>query len=249
MTTKRKIHPAANIFPMMNGADFEQLKASIEEIGLQEPIVLWKQQVIDGRNRLRACEELGIDPQEAELDDGVDPVAFAIAANQRRRNLTNKSQLAMCAAKMAGLKSGRPTTVPIGTVSDADKLAAEEAGTTFGIGRTPVFRALRVLREGCPKLIAQCENGEVAVSLACKLLDACDTKTDQAKVCKGGRSSIKEYVSAETPIDKQWDTMRKHIRTWADRWGTQTPLDYLEDLVAELRERPSPEPLAEESVA
>jgi len=76
----------------------------------------------------------------------------------------------MCAAKMAGLKHGsnqhEREEVPNGTSSEEDKLAADEAGKVFGVGRTQVFRALRVLREGCNKLIEQCEMGLVSVSLA-----------------------------------------------------------------------------------
>ena len=71
----------------------------------------------------------------------------------------------MCAAKLAGLKNGRPKTVPNGTPSDADTLAAKEAGEAFGVGRVQVFRALCVLREGCKELVKQCEDGKVAVSL------------------------------------------------------------------------------------
>lgn len=76
----------------------------------------------------------------------------------------NKSQLAMCAAKMAGLKNGRPKTVQNCTVSEEDKLAAEEAGKVFGVSRRQVFHALRVLREGCSKLIEQCETALVSAA-------------------------------------------------------------------------------------
>jgi hypothetical protein len=204
--TTRKIHPAANIFPMMSAAAFAQLKASIEEIGLQEPVVLWRGQIIDGRNRLRACEELGIEPQEAELEDDADPVAFALAANQLRRNITNKSQLAICAAKLAGLKHGgdrkSEIKVPNGTLIDVEAIAAEEAGKTFGVSRMQVFRALRVLREGCETLQALCADGEVAVSLACKFLDEVGNGKEQAKVCKGGRQAIRNYI---TPPDDEPD--------------------------------------------
>ncbi len=77
----------------------------------------------------------------------------------------------MCAAKMAGLKNGsnqhRKEGVQNCTPSHTDTLASEEAGKVFGISRRQVFHALRVLREGCNKLIEQCETGVVSVSLAC----------------------------------------------------------------------------------
>jgi hypothetical protein len=73
-------------------------------------------------------------------------------------------------------------------------MAADEAGAVFGVGRVQVFRALRVLREGCKQLIEQCERGEVAVSLACRLLDACETPKEQTTVAKGGKSGIRERL-------------------------------------------------------
>ena len=80
----------------------------------------------------------------------------------------------MCAAKLAGLKHGsnrhKKVEVPNGTPSEADTLAADEAGKAFGIGRRQVFRALRILREGCKELVKQCEDGKVAVSLVSSLL-------------------------------------------------------------------------------
>jgi hypothetical protein len=52
--------------------------------------------LIDGRNRLRACEIAGIEPT-IELLNGHDPAAFIVSANLARRNLT-KGQQAMALA-------------------------------------------------------------------------------------------------------------------------------------------------------
>lgn len=54
-----KIHPLAENFPLMEGEDFDVLVASIKANDLRERIALTKQgKVIDGRNRLRALEQL-----------------------------------------------------------------------------------------------------------------------------------------------------------------------------------------------
>jgi len=42
-------HPLAEIFPEMNGSEFEGLKASIRANGLRQPIVLYEGKVLDGR--------------------------------------------------------------------------------------------------------------------------------------------------------------------------------------------------------
>ena len=54
-------HPAADIFPLLGGADFEALKANIAEHGQLDPIWTFQNQILDGRNRYRACRELGIE--------------------------------------------------------------------------------------------------------------------------------------------------------------------------------------------
>jgi ParB-like chromosome segregation protein Spo0J len=94
------IHPAANLFPMMDDEAFAALKADIATNGLRESIVLWKNKLVDGRNRLKACEELGIQPGESELDEDQDPIAYVVSANLHRRHLTT-SQRAEIAAKLA----------------------------------------------------------------------------------------------------------------------------------------------------
>jgi ParB-like chromosome segregation protein Spo0J len=55
-----RLHPVASMFPLMQGDEFEKFKISIQERGQLEPIVVQGNLVLDGRNRLRACQELEI---------------------------------------------------------------------------------------------------------------------------------------------------------------------------------------------
>ncbi len=59
-------HPVANLFPLLDGNDFRELKRDIREQGLCGPIWTYKGQIIDGRNRSRACADLGIEPTYRE---------------------------------------------------------------------------------------------------------------------------------------------------------------------------------------
>ena len=45
-----KLHPAEQI---------EQIKKSIEEFGMDDPIGIWKDEIVEGHGRLIACKELG----------------------------------------------------------------------------------------------------------------------------------------------------------------------------------------------
>jgi ParB-like nuclease domain len=95
---KLKVHPAADIFPMLTEDELEELAADIKAHGLLHPIILKDGQLIDGRNRLEACRRAGVEPQVEDLN-GLDPVAYIMSANINRRNLT-KGQRAMAVAKL-----------------------------------------------------------------------------------------------------------------------------------------------------
>lgn len=59
-------HPLADLFPPMTDEEYQALKEDIARNGHQLPIVLYEGMVLDGCHRLRACKELGIEPEFEE---------------------------------------------------------------------------------------------------------------------------------------------------------------------------------------
>ena len=106
VTTAFPLHPAAELFPVMDEAAFAALVADIAAHGQREPILIYDGQVIDGRHRLRACEQLGLEPlvRQVSAGDG-DPFGLVVSLNLHRRHLT-ESQRAMVASKLANLPLG-----------------------------------------------------------------------------------------------------------------------------------------------
>jgi len=97
MKDTMKIHPLAEMFPMMPDDELAELAEDIRENGLLHPIILDADgQLIDGRNRLAACKLANVEPRFEELS-GHDPRAFIVSANLERRNLS-KGQQAMVLA-------------------------------------------------------------------------------------------------------------------------------------------------------
>jgi len=62
MIAELKFHPLANIFPLIEGTEFDDLVADIKVNGLHDPIVIHNDLILDGRNRYRACLAAGVDP-------------------------------------------------------------------------------------------------------------------------------------------------------------------------------------------
>jgi len=93
-----EIHPAAELFPMMDEEEFNTLVQSIEKIGLLHPVLLFEDKILDGRNRVRACHHLGIEPAYKTAHFVRDPYEWVWSTNAERRHLP-KGQLAIIKAK------------------------------------------------------------------------------------------------------------------------------------------------------
>jgi N6-adenosine-specific RNA methylase IME4/ParB-like chromosome segregation protein Spo0J len=111
-------HPAADLFPLIEGAEFDALVADVAAHGVREPIVLHDGRILDGRNRFRAAQAAGVECPTREYD-GDDPVGFVVSANLRRRHL-NESQRAMIADTLATLPRGANQHAQICASSQAD---------------------------------------------------------------------------------------------------------------------------------
>jgi hypothetical protein len=89
-----------NIFPEAKKEDFERLKADIYANGFDksQPITTYEGAILDGWNRLQACEQLTIAPVFAKFTgSAADAIAFVMRTN-KRRNL-NSGQWATIAAE------------------------------------------------------------------------------------------------------------------------------------------------------
>lgn len=99
------IHPAASVFPLLEGDRFQSLVDSIAEHGLQNPIVSYKGEVLDGRNRLRAVMKLRDEGHKVDLPCvewdakcGLSATEWVAAQNLDRRHLSADAYVAATAA-------------------------------------------------------------------------------------------------------------------------------------------------------
>jgi N6-adenosine-specific RNA methylase IME4 len=155
-----EFHPLANVLPLLKGAEFDRLVTDIAEQGLLNPITLYEDKVLDGRNRERACHAAKVKPRYTEYT-GNDPAGFVLSQNLARRHL-GPSERAMVAARMANLKWGQRADRVEGPIG-----LSTVAGLC-NVSERHIKRATVVLKHGTPGLVQAVEQGRVAVHEAAK---------------------------------------------------------------------------------
>lgn len=99
-TQKIEFHPIADIFPLLEGEEFKDFSEDIRKNGLLNPIWTYQGQIIDGRNRYRACLKVGVKPQFREWTGTYDSIVdYVVKDNLKRRHLS-KSQRSIVASKL-----------------------------------------------------------------------------------------------------------------------------------------------------
>lgn len=88
-TEKENWHEVANLFPLVSKEDLKALAKSIKENGLQNPVILLDGLVLDGRNRLLACDIADVTPDFKEWKGlkGLTPLMWVVTQNLERRHL------------------------------------------------------------------------------------------------------------------------------------------------------------------
>jgi ParB-like chromosome segregation protein Spo0J len=121
-----KFHPLADIFPLLEGEEFDALVADIKANGVQFPIILYDGMILDGRNRYRAAIAAGIDFKHRILNDRWidDPAAYVVSANLHRRHFTAEQKREV----IARLIKAKPATPDL-QIAKAVKASPTTVGT------------------------------------------------------------------------------------------------------------------------
>lgn len=227
MTEKAKVsievHPAALLFPMMTDDELNKLADDIAANGLMEPIVTYQGQILDGRNRLAACELAGVEPKFCEATDVNSPTLYVLSKNLHRRHLTI-NQRAIIAAKIVPILQEEAAKKKVGNLKNQQVASKAPVGENDGrvwstgiaakamqVGRRTVERVLEVKRKE-PELYAKIENEELTPSAAEKMLpekhkslngseSPYEPKTDhQKKLAEGQKERMVNGLSRMTGI-------------------------------------------------
>lgn len=186
----------AGIVPMATPAEQEALTANIMENGLNEPVVLWLNEIIDGRCRQLACKVAGVAVRAIDLGDELteEEVVEWVKGANTRRNLT-MAQKIMVASKES-FKEGS------NTLSDIAK--------SWAISRRSLTYA-NYISKARPEFVEPLLNG-----LTVPIIDAKGKHTQTNKI-----TAIHAYIKREeegvTPTDTHTWTADLNINTQAGK--------------------------------
>lgn len=178
-------HRLSELFPLMQGREFDELVADVKTNGLREPIWTYDGQILDGRNRWRACEAAQIAHRPMREYTGDDPVSFVVSLNLHRRHLS-ESQRSMVADKLAALPLGANQY----TEGSANLPTQKQAAELLNVSERSVRSAREVRTKGTPELAHAVESGRVSVSAAADVAEL--PKETQREIVAKGEKEILE---------------------------------------------------------
>jgi N6-adenosine-specific RNA methylase IME4 len=199
-----RIHPAAEIFIEMDQPTLAALAEDMNKHGQRETIKVKGDYVVDGRARLMAANDAGIEPRFEELNISEQEVADYIASENYHRKHMAASQLAMAAARLANFKKGDNQHTD-GGVSQGKAAAA------MHVSVDSVGRALRVHMNGVPELNAAVDKGIVDVTNA-SVIATLPPVMQAAIVAKGAtaiQAAAKAVKSAKLDAANQSKNLKK----------------------------------------
>ena len=195
---------------MMPDEEIQALADDIAANGLNQPIVVFDGEILDGRNRYRACEMAGVEPEFEEWSDpGCGPVAWVVSQNIRRRHLTATQRAALAVDLLPELEAearrrqAHGQTAPgqtlVEKVPQASK-ARDVAADLVQVNERYVSDAKKIAAEA-PELLDQMRSGEIGLQEAKK------------KVAAEKRKVIKQEKRALSVPTSDWSV---HLSTIAD---------------------------------
>jgi hypothetical protein len=163
-------HPITTGFPRMTAAEFNALVIDIKARGLQEPIVLFEGQVLDGRERLDACKAAHIDVAYVCFEGTLEAAkAYQISVNLIRGHF-NQSQRAMATAMHFTSRNEANTgyETPHGNILDTS--------IAMGVQISSLHKAAKIKHRGSEQLVEEVLSGRCSLVVVEQRLgiESCD---------------------------------------------------------------------------
>jgi hypothetical protein len=236
-----------NIFPEAKQEDYQRLRQDIEANGYDEsqPVMLYQGDILDGWNRQKACDELGIAARYQHfVGDDAEAIAYMMRTN-KRRNL-NSGQWATIAVEAEELvaairakvekerrkkiaerqnianqhtkKSETVQKIVPSPAKDTSKLADTKTAKLFNTNRTYVNQAAKLKAEA-PEVFEEVKAGRMRMTDAAKAVKAIP-KDDWRPDERERQSLCKGGQSVVANASKDQNLIR-----WAESEGKAVRID------------------------
>ncbi len=177
---------------MLSGKALDDFNLNVAENGLLDDIWVHDGQIIDGRNRYKACLAAGISPRYRPWNGECGTLNKFVASQNLERRHLDESQRALAAAKLATLRYGANQFTEDTQICVPTQL---EAAEMFNVSHRLVNSARKVVTRGIPELITEVEKGEMSVSHAAAIASLPQKK--QKRLIRRGRDAGKGRIGKE----------------------------------------------------
>lgn len=198
---KYTTHKIADLFPSMTDDELKSLAADIKANGLQVPVVLWNNEIIDGRHRYKACQMAGVKPDFVHWYPSVgsttaqattEAIRYVASLNLHRRHIP-PSQLSVVAVNIAEFSHGG------GRSGDENfaRMSLENAAISVGVSPSLAHKASALKTKVVPEVYDLVGDGSVTVGdgLAIANLDPVTQKEAAEMVSSGKAPTLKKAVA------------------------------------------------------
>ena len=199
----REQHELSKAFPPMTEEEFQDLKDSIENMGVQLPGVIFEEKVIDGWHRYTAANQLGMPCPEKDLPDDVDPREFAWAHNGKPRRHSTKGQLALSYTK---LYQWQPSAKSVPSTLKTGKELAKMAGTS----ESSIDHARAVLNKGAKEVVEAVEKGKISLKRGSQIAKL--PKEQQKKAITAPPEPRPSMLDGNVPSDQELEANEKSMQ-------------------------------------
>ena len=166
-----EVHPAAELFPMMPEKELQELADDIKKNGLIQSIVLYEKKVLDGRNRIVACEMADVIPYFRNYQGEHSPTEYVLATNLKRRQLTTSQRAAIAveALPMLEAEAKRRQALKVNLPEVSKGQARDKAASAVSVSPRYVQDAKKLKAEA-PEVFQKVATGHSTISAAKKVL-------------------------------------------------------------------------------
>jgi len=214
----------------MQADEYQALKDSITNIGVQNPITLFDGMVIDGWHRYNAASDVGMDCPFVELGE-VDPVDFVRAQNKHRRHTTLSAWALIEVSISKWAPSGR-TALSGHQVSTSTNA---QMGNRVGVHANTIKQAKVVDEKATKKVKDAVMSGDISLKTAAAVakLPVGQQNKIAAKGADAMRAAVKPApIQQDAKPTEPDDGMLTSDELVAEMQETQTENEQLQERVA-----------------